>query len=175
MAKSLLASYHTMMPWCWNDGLRRLFTVCPTVGTRNRPFWRKFKFDIKSLVRSPKAVQEKRRNKQTITRRGIENRKVNLAPVQFCPPVIFVSRHPNLKMPTQCDISSYTQPGSPDTNQSRGYSPNPFSGFLALINRLLTKYAATSSFIFKEASIIFRLTHSFFIRLFIPRQRKSYF
>ena len=121
------------------------------------------------------AVQEKRRNKQTITRRGIENRKVNHAPVQFCPPVIFVSRHPNLKMPTQCDISSYTQPGSPDTNQSRGYSPNPFSGFLALINRLLTKYAATSSFIFKEASIIFRLTHSFFIRLFIPRQRKSYF
>ena len=91
------------------------------------------------------------------------------------PPVIFVSRHPNLKMPTQCDISSYTQPGSPDTNQSRGYSPNPFSGFLALINRLLTKYAATSSFIFKEASIIFRLTHSFFIQLFIPRQRKSYF
>ena len=67
MAKSLLASYHTMM-MPWYDGLRRLFTVCPTVGTRNRPFWRKFKFDIKSLDQSPRDKFRRRRNKQTITK-----------------------------------------------------------------------------------------------------------
>ena len=41
--------------------MERLFTVCPTVGTRNGPFWRKFKFDIKSLDQSPRALVEEKK------------------------------------------------------------------------------------------------------------------
>ena len=55
--------------------------------------------------------------------------------------------------PTQYNIS---EPYSTtNTNQSHSYKPNPFSQFLALINSILTNYAAKSSFITTAALIIY--------------------
>ena len=57
------------------------------------------------------------------------------------------------EVPTQYNIS---EPYSTtNTNQSHSYKPNPFSQFLALINSILTNYAAKSSFITTAALIIY--------------------